>query len=140
MTVRTLLVRLSLGATLLAAAPAVVAAQIAASDLRDVQSATERVVSAPSRPATPAAESRATPETGPRVRATIAGLDVRQGDAPLTPPVVASPRATRGMALTIVGSAAFLGGVIIGGDAGTVIAVGGLGVGVYGLWLWLGGK
>ncbi|MFN8665987.1 MAG: hypothetical protein U0164_02185 [Gemmatimonadaceae bacterium] len=44
------------------------------------------------------------------------------------------------MAMSIVGGAAFLGGVIIGGDAGTVIAVGGLGVGVYGLWLWLGGN
>ena len=140
MTVRALFVRLSLAATLVAAAPAALAAQIAAPDLRDVRPASELAVNAAKHPVPPAAESRATPESGPRTKATIAGLNVHQSDTPLPPPVVASPRTTRGMAMSIVGGAAFLGGVIIGGDAGTVIAVGGLGVGVYGLWLWLGGN
>ena len=40
-------------------------------------------------------------------------------------------------ALMIVGGAAFLAGAIIGGDAGTIIMVGGAGVGLYGLYLYL---
>ena len=37
----------------------------------------------------------------------------------------------------IVGGAAFLAGAIIGGDAGTIIMVGGAAVGLYGLYLYL---
>jgi hypothetical protein len=40
-------------------------------------------------------------------------------------------------ALMIVGGAAFLAGAIIGGDAGTIIMVGGAAVGLYGLYLYL---
>ena len=139
MTARALLLRLSLGATLVATAPLVAAAQSSASDVGDVRPTTATVATSVSRADAPSASNR-TVESGPRTKAAIAGIDVRSNDAPLSPPVVASPRTTRGMALSIVGGAAFLGGVIIGGDAGTVIAVGGLGVGVYGLWLWLGGQ
>ncbi len=39
--------------------------------------------------------------------------------------------------LMIVGGATFLAGAIIGGDAGTVIMIGGAGVGLYGLYLFL---
>jgi hypothetical protein len=39
--------------------------------------------------------------------------------------------------LMIVGGAAFLAGAIIGDDAGTVLMVGGAGVGLYGLYLYL---
>lgn len=38
--------------------------------------------------------------------------------------------------LMIVGGAMFLGGLLIGDDVGTAIAVGGLAVGVYGLFLY----
>ncbi len=44
----------------------------------------------------------------------------------------------RGETLMIVGGAALLAGLIIGDDAGTVIAVGGAIVGLYGLYLYLG--
>lgn len=37
----------------------------------------------------------------------------------------------------VVGAAAFLAGAIIGGDAGTVLMVGGSVVGLYGLWNYL---
>ena len=40
-------------------------------------------------------------------------------------------------ALMIVGGAAFIAGAVIGGDAGTIIMVGGAGVGLYGLWQYL---
>ena len=43
-----------------------------------------------------------------------------------------------GKIATIVGGAAMIGGLIIGDDAGYAIAVGGLIVGVLGLWTWLG--
>lgn len=40
-------------------------------------------------------------------------------------------------ALMIVGGAAFVAGLIIGGDAGTIVMLGGAGVGLYGLYLYL---
>ena len=40
-------------------------------------------------------------------------------------------------ALMIVGGAAFIAGAIIGDTAGTIIMVGGAGVGLYGLYLYL---
>jgi hypothetical protein len=42
--------------------------------------------------------------------------------------------------LMIVGGAALLTGLIIGDDAGTVLAVGGAGVGLYGLYRYLQGR
>lgn len=42
-----------------------------------------------------------------------------------------------GPVLAIVGGAALIGGLLIGGDAGTAIAVGGLVMGLIGLYLWL---
>ena len=47
-----------------------------------------------------------------------------------------SSRST-GKALAIVGGVAFIGGLIIEGDAGTAIAVGGLVIGLIGLYQWL---
>ena len=51
---------------------------------------------------------------------------------------VAAAQFGRGETLMIVGGAALLAGLIIGDDAGTVIAVGGAIVGLYGLYLYLG--
>ena len=42
-----------------------------------------------------------------------------------------------GPVLAIVGGAALIGGLLIGDDAGTAIAVGGLIMGLLGLYLWL---
>ena len=44
---------------------------------------------------------------------------------------------THGQVLMIVGGAALLTGAIIGGDAGTLIMIGGAGVGLWGLYLYL---
>jgi hypothetical protein len=44
--------------------------------------------------------------------------------------------AARGRAIALVGGAAVITGILIGGDAGTVIAVGGAGLGLYGLYVW----
>ena len=43
----------------------------------------------------------------------------------------------RGQLLMVVGGAAFVGGLLIGDDAGTAIAVVGLGIGIYGLYLYM---
>ena len=41
-----------------------------------------------------------------------------------------------GRALALVGGAAVIAGLLIGDDAGTVIAIGGAGLGLYGLYVW----
>lgn len=51
---------------------------------------------------------------------------------------VAAAQFGRGETLMIVGGAALLAGLIIGDDAGTLIAVGGAIVGIYGLYIYLG--
>ncbi len=43
----------------------------------------------------------------------------------------------RGQILMIVGGAAFLAGAIIGDDAGTIMMIGGAGIGLWGLYLYL---
>ena len=48
------------------------------------------------------------------------------------------PSRGSGVGLMIFGGAALITGLIIGGDAGTVIAVGGALVGLYGLYVYLG--
>ncbi|MFP5353847.1 MAG: hypothetical protein ACLGIK_01630 [Gemmatimonadota bacterium] len=83
-------------------------------------------------------ESSPTARVGaPRRDASVAGIRLQvAADAP-RPAALAASRSGRGQALAIVGGAAFLGGLLIGDDAGTAIAIGGLAMGIYGLWLWL---
>ncbi len=117
MTARSLVARLAVLAALAATvAPSTAAAQ---SSMRGA--------------ASPAVASVA----APRRDASVAGVRLQvAADAP-RPVALAAGRAGRGQALAIVGGAAFLGGLMIGDNAGTAIAIGGLAVGVYGLWLWL---
>jgi hypothetical protein len=84
-----------------------------------------------------------TGDVAPSRQASVAGIRVRDArglqvtaHAP-RPAALAVAGNGRGQTLAIVGGAAFLGGLLIGDDVGTAIAVGGLFVGVYGLWLWL---
>jgi len=135
MTLRAFLVRSTLGLCALSVAPVVAAAQSV-----ETTAPAQAIVVHPSALPAAARPVPADSPAGPRLTSTVAGVRLQVTDAPALPAPVAGPRAGRGQALTIVGGAAFLGGLIIGGDAGTVIAVGGLGVGIYGLWLWLGGR
>ena len=43
----------------------------------------------------------------------------------------------RGVPQMIIGGAAILGGAIVGGDAGGIVSLAGLGFGLYGLYLYL---
>ena len=65
-----------------------------------------------------------------------AGLRLRtDGFAPM--PVPSPGKNSENTALMIVGGAALIVGSIIGGDAGSLIMIGGAGVGLYGLWQYL---
>lgn len=57
---------------------------------------------------------------------------------PNLPPVIQNRTSNRNsVALMIVGGAALVVGAVIGGDAGTLVMLGGAGVGLYGLYLFL---
>ena len=74
---------------------------------------------------------------GPTVDAARVGV-TRQTSSELQPAAQARRRGMgQPIALMVVGGAALLTGLIIGGDAGTVIAVGGALVGLYGLYEYL---
>ena len=86
-------------------------------------------------PVAPAAQLETTPAAGPTVDA--ARIGVRHAEAP----VAAAPTRRGGygqpVALMVVGGAAVLTGLIIGGGAGSAIAVGGAIVGLVGLYQYL---
>ena len=93
----------------------------------------------PSSPATVVTASVQAPTAGPTLDGATVGIK-HAVDQATTTPTNATPAARRGdqpTALMIVGGAAFLAGAIIGGDAGTIIMVGGAAVGLYGLYLYL---
>ena len=73
---------------------------------------------------------------GPTVQAARAGITA----PPATTVAVAQQLETpsrESAALMIVGGAALLAGLLIGGGAGTAIAVGGTLLGLYGLWMYV---
>lgn len=55
----------------------------------------------------------------------------------LAPAAFVAPRMGQSVALMIVGGAALITGLVIGDDVGTLIAVGGAGIGLYGLYNYL---
>ncbi len=79
---------------------------------------------------------------GPRIDGTRIGMQVVQAARMVD---AEAPRATpqgpnlrrRGVPQMIIGGAALLGGAIIGDDAGAIISIAGLGVGLWGLYLYL---
>ena len=76
-------------------------------------------------------------QTGPSMEASA--LSPRfSSDAALTTNTMRRPTRGAGVGLMIFGGAALITGLVVGGDAGTVIAVGGALVGLYGLYVYLG--
>lgn len=91
---------------------------------------------------TASAQSSVTTVTpaGPRVsevRAGVAPRVTRTEPATTAPSLVQSNRRQTGQLLTIIGGAMFVAGVIMDDDAGTLLAVAGLAVGIYGMIQWL---
>lgn len=98
------------------------------------QSSTGLAAMAATSPA-PAVTTTAAPST--MVRPDVAGITTKSdANAPL---VVSSAAAGglnqgEGVALMAVGGAGLVAGLLIGGSAGTAVAIGGLAVGLYGLY------
>lgn len=83
-----------------------------------------------------AAPASAVTSYAPTLAATRFGVSV-DDQTPLTVNAAASRMSRReGRVLAIVGGAAVITGILIGDDAGTVIAIGGAGLGLYGLYIW----
>lgn len=80
----------------------------------------------------------AVPSAGPTVAsATLGYSNVADASTEMTWNSQASSSKSTGRVLAIVGGAAVIGGLLIGDDAGTAIAVGGLVMGLIGLYMWL---
>lgn len=108
--------------------------------------ATDSTVSSVSAVPTPAVEPQApTTVAGPTlasasVAVRAASVEPQRLAATATPSnALPAARGSQGQpkALMIVGGAAFLAGALIGDTAGTAIMIGGAGVGLYGLYLYL---
>ena len=93
---------------------------------------------APTDPLVPIAE-RTVAVAGPRLDQARVGIAVVHGasnGALLDVPQPAIAR-KKGVPQMIIGGAAILGGAIVGGDAGSIVGLAGLGYGLYGLYLYL---
>ena len=93
-------------------------------------------------PRTPPADVAATPKrpvSGPTTEAASVAVRPAEPKALQLNAAAAPKRAGYGqpVALMVVGGGALLTGLIIGGDAGTVIAIGGTVMGLYGLYEYL---
>ncbi len=78
------------------------------------------------------------PSAGPTIAsATLGYSNVADASTEMTWNQRASSSKNTGKVLAIVGGAAVIGGLLIGDDAGTAIAVGGLVMGLIGLYMWL---
>jgi hypothetical protein len=91
-----------------------------------------------SQPVTPVTVPSIAPDVaGPTMEGAAVGFQQREqqatGQQLVT--VAQARRGTNSTALMIVGGAAFLAGAVIGGDAGTIIMIGGAAVGLYGLYI-----
>lgn len=102
--------------------------------------------------AAPALTAQSAAPAGPRLDESRAGVSLApvapQMVTPVTATVVAAVPAPatnlqpaamrkRGVPQMIIGGAAIIGGALVGGDVGTIVSLGGLGYGIYGLYLYL---
>ena len=79
------------------------------------------------------------PIAGPRLDGSRLGITAMSATAhgafdPTPQPSIAR---RRGVPQMIIGGAAILGGAIVGGDAGAIVSLAGLGYGLFGLYLYL---
>jgi hypothetical protein len=84
-----------------------------------------------------AAEEVAPNAVGPTTQRSVAGIRIDASASAEHAPAVAVARVGRNPAMMIVGGAALIVGAVIGGDAGTIVMVGGALVGLVGLWNYL---
>ncbi len=85
---------------------------------------------------TPAATVAPTTSLAPTLAATHLSFS-GEDDAPLTVNAAAARMGPRdGKAAAIVGGALVITGFLVGGDGGKLIAIGGAGLGLFGLYIW----
>ena len=88
----------------------------------------------------PAAVAAPTTSLAPTLAATHLGFSA-EDQAPLTLNASAARmEPNEGRAAAIVGAALVVTGLVVGDDAGTVIAIGGAGLGLFGLYIWQRGE
>jgi hypothetical protein len=84
----------------------------------------------------PAAAAASTISLAPTLAATHLSFSA-EDNAPLTVNASAARMGpNEGKAIMIVGGAAVVLGALVGGDGGTVLVVGGVGLGLFGLYVW----
>lgn len=115
--------------------PALSLALAAAATFATQSAGAQEVSLAPAAPAAAGAALETAPALGPTVDAARAG--VRHADAPVTAAPARRGNYGQPVALMVVGGAAVLTGLIIGGGAGGAIAVGGAIIGLVGLYQYL---
>jgi hypothetical protein len=87
-------------------------------------------------PPSPAAAAAPTTSFVPTLAATHLGFS-SYDQAPLTVNASAARMGPRdGKAAAIVGAALVVTGLVVGGDTGTLITIGGAGLGLFGLYIW----
>jgi hypothetical protein len=88
----------------------------------------------------PAAAAAPTTSLAPTLAATYLSFSA-EDHAPLTVNASAARMGpSEGKATAIVGAAVVIIGLVVGGDTGTLIAVGGAGLGLFGLYIWQRGE
>lgn len=119
---------------LLATSVSAAGAQQVTNDLRPAPTPIAEAVAAPA----PVASTPTQP-AGPTTASATAGVRVsRHADAPMAAnPLPRREPTNQNKAMMIVGGAGLLAGAIIGGDAGTIVMLGGAGLGLWGLWKYL---
>lgn len=88
----------------------------------------------PAEESKPTLQQRLTPETAPALMAPVSDEAVKAADNSTTTTAAMAPGS--GTGLIIAGGALFIAGLIVGGDAGTVLAVSGAAIGAYGLYIY----
>ncbi|MEO7521988.1 MAG: hypothetical protein ABIW79_09245 [Gemmatimonas sp.] len=88
----------------------------------------------PSQPATAVRDHRSEPLSARAAGLTTRSTERRNGELPLPAPRQDNGSSRTNTALLIVGAAAIVLGAAVGDEAGTVLIIGGAGIGLYGLY------
>ncbi len=111
----------------------------AGATIASAQQATNDSRPAPATEAAAPAQTAQTPPAGPTMDRAAAGIRMtRNADAPhQVDPLPRREPTNQSKAMMIVGGAGLLAGAIINNDAGTIVMLGGAGLGLWGLWKYL---
>ena len=126
-------------AVLLLAAPLAAQGVLPNAPAQDAALAAVPAVAPTAAPTAPPVVVHAQPSLAPTLSNTAVGVRANVAAAPAVPAVPAPFQGSvgRNPAMMIVGGVGLIVGAIVGGDAGTIIMIGGGALGIYGLWQYL---